>query len=181
MVEAPTSVSVHKHLVHVLREDLIGPDARSAHARETLTAAPSRWYLTGFLVPHEANDAQRADPTAQEEMDLGGDAVGADDDTTPEKVSGRKAFFPSTLGVSVLVHAEADALYVTVTWGDYTALESPDDPDAVDADKFEAPPGAERWARTPKRAEVLVPLRGAKKRAATVARSLDRPRTIGAG
>ena len=78
MVEAPTSVSVREHLVHVLREDLIGPDERSAHALETLTAAPSRWYLTGFLVPHEANDAQRADPTAQEEMDLDGDAVVAE-------------------------------------------------------------------------------------------------------
>ena len=93
-----TPVTARDQLVHVLAEDLIGPAVGSLHATETLGAAPSRWYLTGFLVPHEAGDEQRADPTAQEEMDLDGDAGGTDDDTPPEKVSGRRAFFPSGCG-----------------------------------------------------------------------------------
>ncbi len=168
MVAQLTPVSVRDVLGHVLREDLVGPDEDSPNAGETLTAAPSRWYLTGFLVPHEASEEQRADPTAQESIDLDGDAGGTDDNDTPEKVSGRRAFFPSSLGISVLVPADADALHVTVTWGDYTALEAPEAPtEDSAADKPEAP-RIERWARTPKRAEVTVPIRGAKKRAAPI-------------
>jgi hypothetical protein len=95
IMNAPSaSVVVREHLEHALREDLIGPATDSVHVRETLTALPSRWYLTGFLVPYEANDDQRADPTAQEELPLDGDGGGTDDDQAPEKVSGRRAFFP---------------------------------------------------------------------------------------
>ena len=175
MVAHSSSVSVRDVLGHVLREDLVGPDEDSPNARETLSAAPSRWYLTGFLVPYEADESQRTDPTAQESLDLDGDAGGTDDNDTPEKVSGRRAFFPSSLGVSVLVPSDADVLQVTVTWGDYTALEAPEDPsDEAPAEKPETP-RIERWARTPRRATVTVPIRGAKKRAAP----LDVPGSAG--
>ena len=55
-----TPVTARDLLVHVLTDDLIGPAVGSLHATETLGAAPSRWYLTGFLVPHEAGDEQRS-------------------------------------------------------------------------------------------------------------------------
>jgi len=161
-----TPVTARDQLVHVLAEDLIGPAVGSLHATETLGAAPSRWYLTGFLVPHEAGDEQRADPTAQEEMDLDGDAGGTDDDTPPEKVSGRRAFFPSSLGISVLVPGDTDALTVTVTWGDYTLLDVPDETPPSPDDKPDA--RHERWSRAPKQADVILPMRGAKKRVAPV-------------
>ena len=43
MVAHSSSVSVRDVLGHVLREDLVGPDEDSLNARETLSAAPSRW------------------------------------------------------------------------------------------------------------------------------------------
>lgn len=42
-----------------------------AHAEEILPQAPSKWYLTGFLVPYEADISQRSDNASDEGMDMG--------------------------------------------------------------------------------------------------------------
>ena len=59
-------VEVRSKLVDALGLDLIGPDRGSEHAAEVLPQAPSRWYLTGFLVPLDAAEVQQADETASE-------------------------------------------------------------------------------------------------------------------
>jgi len=46
-----TSAELRSKLVEALRLDLIGPDNGHAFAHELLPEPPSRWYLTGFLVP----------------------------------------------------------------------------------------------------------------------------------
>jgi len=51
--------------------------------------APSRWYLTGFLVPLDADEGQRAEETSADEMDVANDAGGADDATTPKPAAAR--------------------------------------------------------------------------------------------
>jgi len=86
-------VQVRDHLVEILARDLVGavPD-------EVLSVAPSRWYLTGFLVPHEAPIEVREDPEPDEELASGGDTDG-DDAAPPEVASARKAFFPSSIGL----------------------------------------------------------------------------------
>ena len=71
MTDTPTtppktqdSATVRDHLIDALQLDLIGPELETddgPHAYETLPQAPSRWYLTGFLVPFEAPDEQRYD------------------------------------------------------------------------------------------------------------------------
>ena len=61
-----TLVAVRQNLVDALRLDLVGPQAGSALRDEILPQSPSRWYLTGFLVPSEANEQQRRDETAGE-------------------------------------------------------------------------------------------------------------------
>ena len=78
-------VDVRSELVDALRLDLVGPDNGSELEAEILSQAPSRWYLTGFLVPLEAGEAQKSDETAEDDIDApaaGSDA--ADDDATPE-------------------------------------------------------------------------------------------------
>jgi hypothetical protein len=50
-----TGVEMRQYLVDALRLDLIGPDNGTALENEVLPQAPSRWYLTGFLVPLEAD------------------------------------------------------------------------------------------------------------------------------
>ncbi len=89
-------VEVRRQLVDALRLDLVGPENGSDLEAEVLTQAPSRWYLAGFLVPLEADPAQKIDDTAQDEFDFeGGDSDSGDDDTIPESPAARRSFFPS--------------------------------------------------------------------------------------
>ena len=81
--------------------------------------APSRWYLTGFLVPAEVPVGQKTDETSKEEIDSGGDTEGTDDASPPDRAAARKSLLPSSLGLSVLVPSDMDALQVMVAWGDY--------------------------------------------------------------
>ncbi len=45
------SIEVRQRLVEPLLLDLVGPFPGSPLESETLPQTPSRWYLTGFLVP----------------------------------------------------------------------------------------------------------------------------------
>jgi hypothetical protein len=137
-----TSLDVRAGLVDALRLDLIGPAPGGAHEREVLAQPPSRYYLTGFLVPYEAPAEQRADDTAQERLDLDLPGPG-DDDQAPEPASARRAFLPSSAGVSVLLPAAAERVQVTVTWGDYERVELPDARDPSATPRLE-------WHRTPR-------------------------------
>ena len=76
-----TSAEIRERLVNELRLDLIGPSHRDmALVNEVLPDPPSRWYLTGFLVPVDTPSRRKArDP--QEEMDTA-EQAGADDDET---------------------------------------------------------------------------------------------------
>jgi hypothetical protein len=53
-----TPIEVRRKLVHTLGLDLVGPDRDSDLLNEILPQAPSRWYLTGFLVPIDAEVEQ---------------------------------------------------------------------------------------------------------------------------
>jgi hypothetical protein len=121
------SIDVRSHLVDALGVDLIGPDRDSALANEILPQSPSRWYLTGFLVPFDAAEQQKTDDAADEEMEEVGKS-GVDDDATPEPAAARRAFFPSSMGLSLLVAKEAKELQVAIRWGDYLSPAKPADP-----------------------------------------------------
>jgi hypothetical protein len=66
-----TSAQIRAGMAEALGLDLVGPYAGHPLANETLPQAPSRWYLTGFLVPFEAATEIRTDPTATEEIASG--------------------------------------------------------------------------------------------------------------
>ena len=114
-----TSPEVRSELVEALKLDLVGPDHDHAFAHELLPDAPSRWYLSGFLVPSEAPADQKTDETSTEEIDSGGDTGGTDDDTEPDRAAARKSILPSSMGLSVLVAPDVETLNATVAWGDY--------------------------------------------------------------
>lgn len=117
------SVEVRDTLVDALRLDLAGPEPSSPHEKETLPTPPSRWYLTGFLIPFEAPASQREDPTADDQLDLlPKESKAGDDENAPEAASARRAPFPSSIGLSVLVPAESQHLRATVRCGDYHAV-----------------------------------------------------------
>ncbi len=114
-----TSESIRRELVEALRLDLVGPDNDHPFANELLPDAPSRWYLTGFLVPTGAPIEQRVDETSTEEIDSGGDADGQDDTSPPDRAAARRSLLPSSMGLSVLAAPRVETLDVTIAWGDY--------------------------------------------------------------
>src|SRR5882724_4951870 len=126
-----TSAEVRSKLVESLELDLMGPRPGMGDASEILPQSPSRWYLTGFLVPIDAASSQKLDEEATEELDSA-ESGGVDDDEPPERGSARNRIFASSMGVSVLAPAGAKTLAVRVTWGDY-----------------EPRSGPESWARVP--------------------------------
>ena len=146
------SADVRDDLIRALRLDLIGPEPGSAHEREELPHEPSRWYVGGFLVPFEAPEEQKVDPTGQEELFAAGEENGADDADVPERASARKVFLPSSVGLSVLVAAGTETLEAEVTWGDYRLPKRESEAEG-------APRGGEAtWRREPNRAVVALAL-----------------------
>ena len=71
-----TSAEVRRGLVDALRLDLIGPRDGLGLPDEILPQRPSSWYLTGFLVPLDADESQRGEETSDEEVDEISDAAG---------------------------------------------------------------------------------------------------------
>lgn len=114
-----TSASIRSELVEALRLDLVGPPNDHAFASELLRESPTRWYLTGFLVPSDAPVEQRTDETANDEIDSAGGGAGSDDDGGPEPAAAQRGFLPSSMGLSVLVDPEVSELQARVSWGDY--------------------------------------------------------------
>ncbi len=98
-----TSKDIRQRLVNALRLDLIGPDNGTSLERETLPQLPSRWYLTGFLVPLSADDSQRMDETMLEGVEAVDDRTGADDEQTPDATAAKRAYLPSSMGMSLLI------------------------------------------------------------------------------
>ncbi|MFH1469405.1 MAG: DISARM system helicase DrmA [Pseudomonadota bacterium] len=165
---ATSSAAVRARLIDALRLDLVGP--RPGHpphaslAEEQLPIAPSKWYLTGFLVPYEAPASQRADDDGDDTLDLVDRPAEADDDGAPEVASARKAFFPSSMGLSVLVAADCAQLHVRVAWADYApaartggeAEDGAEEPAEAQSAIPEERTGRGRWQRMPREAERFV-------------------------
>jgi hypothetical protein len=128
-----TSSDVRARLVDALKLDLIGPEPDDAQVAETLSVPPSRWYLTGFLVPWAAPVTQKRDEDdSQGELGFAEAASTADeDDPKDEPPAARRGHFPSSIGISVLLPAEATELRVTARWGDYAPQEVGSRPDVV--------------------------------------------------
>src|SRR2546425_10051663 len=145
-------VDVRSQLIGALRLDLIGPGEVLGPANrmlgdlaEILPQRPSTWYLAGFLVPLDAAPEQKTDEQSTDELDVINDSHAQDDAVTPEPAAARVRYLPSSIGVSVLIAADAKSLQVTARWGDYKARKSNDNE-----------PGPYVWIRTQR--EELVPV-----------------------
>ena len=143
---------VRSSIIDALRLDLVGPSAKLGNQAEILNQFPSRWYLTGFLVPTEANEEQKKDDDADDEFEDAGDSGAGDDKDEPDRPAARRASFPSSIGVSVLVPADTQSLQVAVSWGDYQQ-QLPDES-----------LGKNLWKRKQRKELVSIPLKSSKKR-----------------
>lgn len=89
---------------------------------------------------------------------MAGDGEGTDDDVTPEPPAARRAFFPSSIGLSLLVSKATRRLKVELNWGDYRAepVDGPHDGEEVTSEGGGRIPL--RWKRQPRRVEMMVDL-----------------------
>jgi hypothetical protein len=113
------AAEVRAQLVDALQLDLIGPNRKMGDPNEVLPQDPSRWYLTGYIAPFDTDPKERADEDVAEEIDNGGETGAGDDEAVPDTAAARQSFFPSSIGMSLLVAAETKRLTVVVRWGDY--------------------------------------------------------------
>lgn len=161
-VPRPASEAVRDTLVEFLRRDLVGPhpDRDPDLARERLSAdeRPSQWYLTGFIAPIEDGAAMGAAEAAEEDADLleereaevddvdAAEATGAGEGES-EAPSTKRRFFPSSIGITVMLPPGVETLEARVTWGDY--LPDPPVPEAILAGEEEE----DRTTRSERRVE----------------------------
>ena len=143
------AADVRERLTRALRLDLVGPEPNDPQAEEVLDRAPSRWYLTGFLVPSTAPATQKSDEDDRGDFDLEASPGGDEEDATHETPAARRGYFPSSIGLSVLAPPDAEQLKVTARWGDYEPLE-----------KDGKPTG--EWRRRERQATVAIRLKGEK-------------------
>ena len=123
---AHPSTIVRKHLRDALYADFVGPmGGAKVHAtsREVLATAPSRTYLTGFLVPEEDREVL---PEEDDSAGLGTEAneVDGEEEKSPKK----KKFYAGSMGMSLLVPNEASSLSVDVSFARYLAVPHPEHP-----------------------------------------------------
>lgn len=143
---------IRNHLVDALYADLVGPFAGAgAHAesRELIRLKPSKWYLTGYLVPEIDRDAEPDELEGAGE----GDDVESDDGNAEESDSKRVKLFPASMGVSVLLPADPAVTEVTVevSFAHYAAEWLKED--------GEKGRGKKHWRRTPHpQRRIAVPL-----------------------
>jgi hypothetical protein len=111
-----SSTAVRANLVAALGADLVGPFSGDPASTEELPLAPSRWYLTGFLAPR--GDRETKDPTAED--DFSGTTDDEDEnEPAPEPEPKQRNLFPASLGMSVLLPAEGEAITATVSFAEY--------------------------------------------------------------
>ncbi len=117
---ATSSLEARERIIDALRLDLVGPELDHDLAEETLHGRqrPSNWYLTGFLIPADTELEARGDDDADEDFDEV-DQGGTVEESSAERKSAKKGYFPSSMGLSFLVAPEASLVDVEVTWGDY--------------------------------------------------------------
>src|SRR4051794_21634170 len=149
-----TPVEIRRRLLETLELDLIGPWPGHELEQEMLHRRnrPSNWYLTGFLIPVATDEGQAADPEADDDFDAVDEGGG--DETAEDRVAAKKAYFPSSIGLSTLVAANAAELTVTVRWADYQLAEYTPKPIEGEEDSKPIPV----WQRTPREGKVTVSL-----------------------
>ena len=132
--------------------DLVGPWAGHELGAEQLPGRerPSNWYVAGFLIPTGTAPDRSADADEDDDLDTVPESAGLAEESNDERKAARKAFFPSSIGLSFLVSEACRELAVMVRWGDY----APADIEEADGSKTSV------WWRTPQEEALSILLGG---------------------
>lgn len=125
------SDAARKRLVEAVNLDLVGPWAGHRYAAERLRGwtRPSNWYLTGFLIPASTPEETNADRDEDDSLDTVPDVSGLAEESAEERKTAKKAFFPSSIGLSFLVDDATEEVSILARWGDYDRRHVPDGDD----------------------------------------------------
>ena len=129
MVRAQGTVSdsedARARLVEALKLDLVGPWSGHEFDGEQLPGRerPSNWYVAGFIIPTGTPPERSGDADEDDDLDAVPESAGLAEESNDERRAARKAFFPSSIGLSFLFAAACRELAVTVRWGDYAPAE----------------------------------------------------------
>ena len=109
LAETLESVDVRERLVEALELDLVGPWAGHALANERLQGwvRPSNWYRMGFLIPSGTPPEKASDPDEDDDLSVVPASAGLPEETNEERKAAKKGYFPSSMGLSFLVPAQA--------------------------------------------------------------------------
>lgn len=146
-----TSEEVRQRLVDALRLDLIGPWPGHEVAVERLrdSEPPSRWYLTGFLVPTATPPELKRDADADDDFELVSEDAEQPEESSDDRKPARRGHYPSSIGLSFLVPPDMREIEVTLTWGEYAKQKVEDGGEEVSV-----------WQRTPRTESLRLGLGG---------------------
>ena len=115
------SVEARERIVEAVNLDLVGPWAGHRYATERLRGwtRPSNWYLTGFLIPASTPPDAKADRDEDDDLDTVPEESGLAEESSEERKTAKKGFFPSSIGLSFLADAATAEVAVLARWGDY--------------------------------------------------------------
>ncbi|RJS27443.1 helicase [Corallococcus sp. H22C18031201] len=127
-MHAADTGAVRSHLIDALEADLVGPfhkppGAAVSDTPEVLRTPPSRWYLTGFLVPLDQGVIED-DPDDEEDDLAAGNDEDHEDASRPDPTAKKVRRLPASMGLSVFVPAGASQLAAHVCWADYQRIEA---------------------------------------------------------
>ena len=144
------SLEVRSRLVEAVKLDLVGPWAGHELGAEQLPGRerPSNWYVAGFLIPTGTPPDRSGDVDENDDLDTVPESAGLAEESNDERKAARKAYFPSSIGLSFLVAGACRELAVTTRWGDY----APADIKEADGSKTSV------WRRAPREAALSIPL-----------------------
>lgn len=122
-----TSYEVRDELADLVRRDLLGPWEGEHEQFAPRAMGPRERYLVGMLGPKHAPKSARdeADEVPDTESGVQGDGEAELPEVVTPQNLGR--IWASSMGLSCAVHADVDALHVTVSWGRYAKRETEDD------------------------------------------------------
>ncbi|MEQ8850952.1 MAG: DISARM system helicase DrmA [Phycisphaerales bacterium] len=125
---AMTSVEVRDRLIEVLELDLVGPWPGHEYDTERLPGRvrPSNWYLCGFLIPTGTPPEKASDADEEDDFAEVPEQAGLFEESDEERKAAKKAYFPSSMGLSFLAAKSGEQIQVRVRWGDYTQGECED-------------------------------------------------------
>ena len=144
------SLEVRSRLVEAVKLDLVGPWAGHELGAEQLPGRerPSNWYVAGFLIPTGTPPDRSGDVDENDDLDTVPESASLAEESNAARKAARKAYFPSSIGLSFLVAGGCRELAVTTRWGDY----APADIEEADGSKTSV------WWRTPREAALSIPL-----------------------